>query len=384
MIFLIRFLLLTPIDQSESINIFLRKHRRHSRWFALGDNPEENDSTKITQNEYNFYLSLLIWFSAWILIPFSLVNLVSTNSEDVREFSSGGNFIRLPEATRVGSRSANSSKSSATSPTNSRGGSKTTASPPNAKKKRAINVRTIEEMNANPNWSPPASGLLENQAFLASFGLGIPSFRSLQSMPKKKLFCFVYFFFQAIFILSLEFYSGIVYTEVGEYGHQIWPCSAALAWGGREVLNLNQQNFASDHPEGSSTDVQKSNYISEATGRPIHDEFLKLKNVKTARSLRGVENLAHHSTHSSSSSDYLVCVFTCFFYVVIVLVAICDLEPKFERNILVIIGGISFAYTFWSLGASLEACSVWCWSTGAFGIYFLLRPSVNRKFGVGE
>ena len=49
------------------------------------------------------------------------------------------------------------------------------------------------------------------------------------------------------------------------------------------------------------------------------------------------------------------------------------LKPRLERNVFLAIGLLSFTFTYGTLGATLEACSVWCWSAGSFGLWFLLR-----------
>lgn len=123
----------------------------------------------------------------------------------------------------------------------------------------------------------------------------------------RKTFFAAYFGVQGIFVLLLMMFSRTWSTAIGPNHHQVWPCSAALAWAGA----------------------------------------------------------------------YPFCIGTCVAYVLMVALAIRPQE-YIELYPFICIGVASFVPTYALLGASLEACSVWCWTAGSYGAYFVLRPRCTK------
>merc|ERR1712196_488031 len=76
------------------------------------------------------------------------------------------------------------------------------------------------------------------------------------------------------------------------------------------------------------------------------------------------------------AGGHKLCVSICLTYVLVVAAGIQPLV-KVERNIFLTIGVLTFVPTYSALGPTLEACSVWCWSAGAYSVYFVLRPYLH-------
>mmetsp|Transcript_105966 Transcript_105966/g.330479 ORF Transcript_105966/g.330479 Transcript_105966/m.330479 type:complete len:257 (+) Transcript_105966:39-809(+) len=121
-----------------------------------------------------------------------------------------------------------------------------------------------------------------------------------------------YFVGQALLIVALQAVGGAWETGVGPHHHQVWICTRALTRFGEHVVG--------------------------------------------------------------DSKAYLFCVGLCFVYVTMLAFAIWPMCPRWERNAFLLIGIATFSYFYYTLAASLEACSVWCWSAGSYTLFFLARP----------
>eukprot|EP00747_Dinoflagellata_sp_TGD_P180702 gnl/TRDRNA2_/TRDRNA2_33612_c0_seq2.p1 gnl/TRDRNA2_/TRDRNA2_33612_c0~~gnl/TRDRNA2_/TRDRNA2_33612_c0_seq2.p1 ORF type:complete len:277 (+),score=20.16 gnl/TRDRNA2_/TRDRNA2_33612_c0_seq2:50-880(+) len=70
-----------------------------------------------------------------------------------------------------------------------------------------------------------------------------------------------------------------------------------------------------------------------------------------------------------------LCIGVCLAFITMVACAITPLPP-IEWYAFIGIGIVTFSPSYITLGPTLEACSVWCWSAGAYGAWFCLRPLV--------
>eukprot|EP00656_Telonema_subtile_P001552 TRINITY_DN10684_c0_g1_i1.p1 TRINITY_DN10684_c0_g1~~TRINITY_DN10684_c0_g1_i1.p1 ORF type:complete len:302 (+),score=36.97 TRINITY_DN10684_c0_g1_i1:33-938(+) len=69
---------------------------------------------------------------------------------------------------------------------------------------------------------------------------------------------------------------------------------------------------------------------------------------------------------------HMTCIGLCVFYVIMIAFALKPLRDP-ELVSFLAIGVVTFTPSYVILGPTMEACSVWCWSAGSYGIYFLLR-----------
>lgn len=73
------------------------------------------------------------------------------------------------------------------------------------------------------------------------------------------------------------------------------------------------------------------------------------------------------------TAGHMVCMVSCLVYVIFIALSLLPLEPRMEMIAFLTIGVLTFTPSYLTLGPTLEACSVWCWSAGSYSIYFLLR-----------
>lgn len=74
---------------------------------------------------------------------------------------------------------------------------------------------------------------------------------------------------------------------------------------------------------------------------------------------------------------HTICISTCVVYVGTTVIALQPLQPPAELRYFLGIGFVTFLPTYVHLGPTLEACSVWCWSVGAYSLYFILRGKLK-------
>lgn len=74
------------------------------------------------------------------------------------------------------------------------------------------------------------------------------------------------------------------------------------------------------------------------------------------------------------------CILGCLLYISVLAWALLPL-PGLEFVAFTVIGALGFGMTFFTLGATYEACSVWCWSAGFYGLFFLERPAILKHLG---
>eukprot|EP00392_Amoebophrya_sp_AT5.2_P001687 g1689.t1 len=187
-----------------------------------------------------------------------------------------------------------------------------------------------------------------------------------------------YFLAQAGFVLGLMLKYNILATKIGRFGHQIWPCSAALhAFGEREL----ERRAALPRPTTALGDARASEAASVwnfcTAGCLLYVVMLAwaIQPMKR-KSFLGVpgggDGLAGSGYQRNRASTS------------------CGVRRNGTVEMLVFLaaGFATFASSWVAFGKSLEACSVWCWSAGFYSLWFLARPRLLgdyvRQTGAGK
>lgn len=260
-------------------------------FFAL---PEDNWS--------NVFFSACVVFSAWIQVPFAVVNFVVGN-EDVEH---------------------------------------------DTYRKVEVEASVIELGAANG--PPPGSTSMP-----PGTKVDAPcEYKCFKRRPFVRWFSFRYFVVQYLFVLALQTWSGTWHTKVGPNGHQIWPCAAVLHEAASQFGGIGMHEKTKH-----SKDLRRNERPAHATGQ-THQAQVPLDGLEVS-ALNG-------------------CTIACSLYMgVLGFTLVFGGVGLVEWLGFCVIGHLSFSYTFWTLNSTMEACSVWCWSAGAHGLWFLVRVPLCRR-----
>lgn len=155
-------------------------------------------------------------------------------------------------------------------------------------------------------------------------------FKNFVVMNGRRIAC-TWFFAQALAVLVLIVAHEKWYTLKGPNGHQIWTCAQAM-----------DAFFCRAETLGAAPSALMA-FVREA-GYPV----------------------------------------ACTLYCCAIGLSLSCHPSPLEVMVYLIIGTVTFGYSWYMLARTLEACSVWCWSTICYGLWFVMRPSVKEVMKTQE